>query len=360
VINRYIVDDCDLLVGVFWTRLGSPTGKADSGTIEEIERVGKAGKPIMLYFSSVQVDPDKIDPDQINKLKQFKEKTYPNGLIEKYKTVTEFKDKFSKHLDRKVDDLQRSDASGEPPLSLKFLSFDCRERDEFLTTVVHSFDHPSVSDMDVIPQQDCERVKQLTAAAIREMAYIPLALAIENSSSSGIRNLYVELDISTTSQSLEVTQSPSEWRGVHRRSRYDTAFPEALGLLHFYNYLGYSERSASVEERLAKFDADKLQNVDGGWKVSFEWEAIQPQRTRIIKPALFIYSPESAHLTIQAKVYADSFPEPVALSAKVNIEARQTHIMLADLLPNWQKIIEVENQSATIPITFTPGTEPIP
>jgi hypothetical protein len=53
VINRAIVDDCDLLVGVFWTRIGSPTGVADSGTLEEIERVGKAGKPIMLYFSNV-------------------------------------------------------------------------------------------------------------------------------------------------------------------------------------------------------------------------------------------------------------------------------------------------------------------
>ena len=51
VINRTIVDQCDLLVGVFWTRLGSPTGEADSGTLEEIARVGDAGKPVMLYFS---------------------------------------------------------------------------------------------------------------------------------------------------------------------------------------------------------------------------------------------------------------------------------------------------------------------
>src|SRR5205823_5918506 len=70
VINRAIVDDCDLLVGVFWTRLGSPTGVADSGTLEEIDRVGKAGKPIMLYFSNVGVDPDKLDLDQWPKLKE--------------------------------------------------------------------------------------------------------------------------------------------------------------------------------------------------------------------------------------------------------------------------------------------------
>jgi hypothetical protein len=50
-----------LLVGIFWTRIGSPTGEADSGTLEEIERVGNAKKPIMLYFSKVPIEPDKID-----------------------------------------------------------------------------------------------------------------------------------------------------------------------------------------------------------------------------------------------------------------------------------------------------------
>ncbi len=32
VINRQVVDHSDLLVGIFWTRIGSPTGVADSGT----------------------------------------------------------------------------------------------------------------------------------------------------------------------------------------------------------------------------------------------------------------------------------------------------------------------------------------
>jgi hypothetical protein len=31
------VESGDILMGVFWTRLGTPTGKAPSGTVEEIE-----------------------------------------------------------------------------------------------------------------------------------------------------------------------------------------------------------------------------------------------------------------------------------------------------------------------------------
>lgn len=64
-INRRIVDDCDLLVGIFWTKLGTPTGEADSGTLEEIERVARAGKPVMLYFSGAPIEPDKVDLPQL-------------------------------------------------------------------------------------------------------------------------------------------------------------------------------------------------------------------------------------------------------------------------------------------------------
>src|SRR5713101_1313849 len=38
LINERLLKDCDLLVGVFWTRLGTPTGKSPSGTVEEIQR----------------------------------------------------------------------------------------------------------------------------------------------------------------------------------------------------------------------------------------------------------------------------------------------------------------------------------
>lgn len=38
LINQRLLVDCDLLIGVFWTRLGSPTGNEASGTVEEIHR----------------------------------------------------------------------------------------------------------------------------------------------------------------------------------------------------------------------------------------------------------------------------------------------------------------------------------
>src|SRR5215217_3197557 len=51
LLNAQLVDRADFCIAMFWTRLGTPTGLADSGTVEEIERFLAAGKPVLVYFS---------------------------------------------------------------------------------------------------------------------------------------------------------------------------------------------------------------------------------------------------------------------------------------------------------------------
>ena len=72
IISGQLLKDADLLVAMFWTRIGSPTGVARSGTVEEIEEHIGAGKPAMIYFSSAPVRPDSIDNDQYSALQAFK------------------------------------------------------------------------------------------------------------------------------------------------------------------------------------------------------------------------------------------------------------------------------------------------
>ena len=55
VMNRQIPSDYDISLGIFWTRLGTPTGRFGSGTQEEIEdaigRRGTTGNPhVAIYF----------------------------------------------------------------------------------------------------------------------------------------------------------------------------------------------------------------------------------------------------------------------------------------------------------------------
>lgn len=98
VINELVVKSCDMLIGAFWTRLGSPTGVEDSGTVEEIKWILEQGNPVMLYYSDAPVQPSKIDKDQLERLEQFKKSIRDKGIQEQYASVEELKIKLSRQL----------------------------------------------------------------------------------------------------------------------------------------------------------------------------------------------------------------------------------------------------------------------
>jgi hypothetical protein len=98
IINKRILKDADLLVGIFWTRLGTPTSSYASGAVEEIEEHLAAGKPAMLYFSSAPAQLDAVDPQQYAALKAFKDSCRSRGVYEVYADVADFRRKFARHL----------------------------------------------------------------------------------------------------------------------------------------------------------------------------------------------------------------------------------------------------------------------
>jgi hypothetical protein len=102
VINKQVLEHCDLLVALFWTRLGSPTGNSRSGTVEEIEKHLDSGKPTMIYFSSAPVRLDSVDEKQYKILQEFRQECEQRGLIEKYESISEFRDKFTRQLAQTV------------------------------------------------------------------------------------------------------------------------------------------------------------------------------------------------------------------------------------------------------------------
>ncbi|WP_427788497.1 hypothetical protein [Brevundimonas diminuta] len=98
IINDRLLKHCDLLVGIFWTRVGSDTGKEISGSIEEIREHKNAGKPVLLYFSEVPVRPGGVNDDQWTKLLEFKEWAKAEGLFSTYETIDQFRSDFPRHL----------------------------------------------------------------------------------------------------------------------------------------------------------------------------------------------------------------------------------------------------------------------
>lgn len=98
IINEQVLKECDLLVGVFWTRVGSATEKSISGSVEEIEIHIAAGKPVMLYFSSVPAIQDNVDKKQIASLRKFKKWAMSKGLV----SIFESRDDFRVQLNRQL------------------------------------------------------------------------------------------------------------------------------------------------------------------------------------------------------------------------------------------------------------------
>ncbi len=100
LINEQLVDAADMLVGTFWTRLGTPTGEAQSGTVEEIERSIDAGKPVLLYFSKQPVALDSVDQRQYKRLQDFRKSLESRGLYDSYDSEAELFRKVNAALTR--------------------------------------------------------------------------------------------------------------------------------------------------------------------------------------------------------------------------------------------------------------------
>jgi len=103
LLNQQMLIHCDLLVGIFWTRIGTPTGAYVSGSVEEIEEHIKSGKPAMLYFSQAPVIPDSVDAAQYEELKRFRESCRSRGLLETYTDLNDFRSKFYRHLQLRLN-----------------------------------------------------------------------------------------------------------------------------------------------------------------------------------------------------------------------------------------------------------------
>lgn len=121
IINKQIVDSCDIVIGVFWSRLGTPTLVAESGTAEEIERLRSKGKRVLLYFSKEAL-PQSHDPQQWQKLKSYQQQLQSNTLYWEFDGTADLHRLASKHLASVVHELT-SEAATEfapapPPLAI--------------------------------------------------------------------------------------------------------------------------------------------------------------------------------------------------------------------------------------------------
>lgn len=100
IINNEIVYDSDIIIALFGSKLGTPTNKYASGTIEEIELMIMNNKQVFVCFSEKEIvlagDTDEETIENILKVKRFK-KNY-QGLYITYKNNEQLAEQIENQL----------------------------------------------------------------------------------------------------------------------------------------------------------------------------------------------------------------------------------------------------------------------
>lgn len=331
VINRQVVDQADMLVGIFWTRIGTPTGVADSGTLEEIERIANKGNLIMLYFSTARQNPDEIDTKQLESLRDFRKKISPKALIESYSNIVDFRDKLVRHLEIQIKQLAAEVTSGEqagsaPKANIEFEFADMRTigrlGHEISATTsiidvqgiekIEDYNPEKENDNSLVFPSNKDYYRDSVKYYINQVAYIPIRFWFKNVASIGLRDIFVELKINSDGGDDVIVQPYSQISAPPRIN----------------NVWGFDQQSIPIS---------KSGDV---WLSEIEFNALQPQREYSPPFSLAIGPTKSGKIYISAKIYADIFSTPLEKMLTIHCEVRKQNVGAKEILNHAMKYIK--------------------
>jgi hypothetical protein len=104
IINHQLVDDADIVIALFGSRLGQETARDLSGTAEEMNRAHGAGKPVHPFFSDGPLPRD-VDTDELNRLRDFQKKL--EGLYSTFANPGELRNKVWQAIEHDIAKLQQ-------------------------------------------------------------------------------------------------------------------------------------------------------------------------------------------------------------------------------------------------------------
>ena len=372
VINRQVGDIADILVGIFWTRLGSPTGVAESGTLEEIRRAADAKKPVMLYFSQAPQRPDLIDTDQLTKLRAFKTDLRDKALFVEFADTTNFSDVFARQLDITVKnllaesqsgteaksdqlsgtviDLQFADPKDGKPigdrlaLQLRRFIFDDFEAipDFSPPTPPPSQSAGALGNLSVAapsptalaggllsltpsrtpglisgamalqpPSANKDYLRQEAALLSIRSALSALRFYLKNNGSVGARDVHVDVTFSATSGNGKLWLKPTLEIPTIEPQKFHASFHTLLT----------SPYSGRPEEFLKESDV---------WQYQFDVRALQPQRQVSPASELTVGAPGTCEIKVSARIYADTLPSPISKDLLINLTVTEHHIAASE------------------------------
>ena len=320
-INKQIVDDCDLLVGFFWTKIGTPTGEDLSGTIEEIKRVSNAGKPVMLYFSKRGKDPSLIDLEQLQALNKFKDEVYKVALVENYNSIVEFRDKISRQLEMKIRELQERKDSSKELVVFSFIDTKTSRLSEEMQEINIERIEASELNLNEVLRQDKKfsenkwHYQHYLNSFIKKKNNIPIILGLENNYARVLQNVVVDLKIkSNEKDGLAIETIGSSFNTDILRD------------------LNQSDLSQETEFAIRKMFRNSLNKVSPNiWELSLRPFLLLPHKTKALDSVFFLYPKISMKLEFSISLFSESILQTINKKCDLEIRVKKRELTYEEI-----------------------------
>jgi hypothetical protein len=114
------IDECDILIGIFWKRFGTPIQDGTTGTEHEIMTAYESWKSkrtpkIMMYFKQKEFMPNSSDLKQMEGVLNFKKNIPKEGLYWSFKEE-EFESLLRQHLTRVIEIIVKEEQEVSPQI----------------------------------------------------------------------------------------------------------------------------------------------------------------------------------------------------------------------------------------------------
>lgn len=333
-INKQIVDECDLLIGFFWTRIGSPTGEELSGTIEEIKRVSKSGKPVMLYFSKRGKDPSLIDLKQLELLNQFKNEVYPIALVESFNSLLEFKDKVSRQLEMKIRELQSKNEATRDLLSLSTVDIVSGLLQNSNTEVVHERVivneerlKKAIEENSINPNgwyfQNAKR------AFLNKKNNIPVLFGVKNNVNRLFQSIHIEIKLNSSLENELIVTSSDENLASKIHSRIS-------------EYYLSDQDESNIRKLLSE---DFIQTSSKSWSFQIRPFTLRPNKLKILKPFILLNPKESMKIEIKMTLISENILNPIENNSTISIGLSEREITDDEISEIISKAKDSENEN---------------
>ncbi|WP_318311879.1 hypothetical protein [Flagellimonas crocea] len=328
-INSQLVDDCDLLIGFFWTKLGTPTGVELGGTIEEIKRVSKAGKPVMLYFSKRGKDPSQINLKQLEALNQFKDEVYSTALVENFNSIVDFRDKLSRQLEMKIRELQEKKDIGEELIKFSFID---KKSGKLLNDKLEL----DIERIKIDIKKETELLKKAQNKSLLRRSLhkfldrrnnMPIVLGIKNNGKRIFGNVNIV---------LKMKASKADVLNLENLNSYESmSIP--------YYQIEYLMREENQNEIRKLFDNNYVQTSGTTWEFNIKPFTLLPDKIKVLDNLMFLFPKDSITLEFTITMFSDNILQPIESSCELKFNFKERDITQKEIEEVIEKSIEEED-----------------